>query len=218
MAALTLATPTGSLAGQVPSDPETLLERWWNGDQAPRGAEGRFAELSFTGLVGTPFEFSVDWAQKSVSIVPLTVPPLELPDPDAGCLVTKEGLLNFGWVVDPPGFQDRNECTERQDHLWPIARSSLVCVIGSGFCDMFLEGSAPGPGGDGSGGPFCVNGPGVQVKFWPEVPSSGTMNCSVGLLGSFPNRWETWQGRVRISSQQASGPVLAWGLNWRFEA
>lgn len=167
-----------------------------------------------TAPVGTPFEFSVDWTQGTASIRPLALGSPELPDPDAGCLVTEAG---FAWVVDPPGLQTMGECAQRVDHLWPIARSSLVCVAGFGTCFMVLEGGPMGAGFGGFAYLQCDRGPGINLQVWPHDPPLTTTDCQTGSGGQNPARWETWSGKVWLLPASRVSDGMSWGLNWRAE-
>lgn len=167
-----------------------------------------FGERSITAPVGTAFEYSIVWGDGSAVLAPIFQTADELADPDAGCAVTR-----FGWLVEPPGVRALGDCAERTFFEWPISRSSLTCVVTSGFCDMAMETT-----GNliGSFALDCYGGPGTVLVVWSQQ-SVRTMNCRAGGLGHSPDRWDEWSGWVGSFPKVETDPSFALGLNWRFE-
>lgn len=205
---LVLGLPTGSWASGAGQDSELAPDRIENGDQLAWNPDWILAEASFTAPVGTLFEFSVDWLDGSAALAPISEVVGELADPDAGCAVTR-----FGWLVEPPGVRALGDCAEKRFFEWPVARSSLTCVVTSGYCAMVMETTG------NLIGHFildCYDGPGTVLVVWSQQ-SFRTMNCRAGGLGHSPDRWDVWSGRVGSFPNVATDQAFASGLNWRFE-
>lgn len=203
----------GTLGTAKDAEAHGFLGEWERRHGAAAGPPDWWAEASLVAPLGTAIRFTVDWEQQSVSLVPLAVPPLEPPDPDAGCLVTG---YSSGWLVEPPGVRAMDDCAERTFFEWPIARSSLICVLTSGECLMVADVFSALIVGN-----FiirCQGGPGAVIAPWlPTLQGVGTMNCGTGILGSLPTRWDIWFGFVASAPNTETDPGLAWGLNWRVE-
>lgn len=207
-----IGLPLGASLGTNFSEaPARLEDPTSETDANPRLDDG-FATLSLQAPAGTFVEFSVDWTIGQVSLVPLVFGSLELPDPDAGCAVTQQAV---GWIVEPVGLYALGDCAQKVVFGWPIARSSLTCVVGAGMCDMGATGFRNGF--IGFFDLICRDGFGVDLKIWPQTPSVRTMNCETNLFGEYPSSWDRWSGGVGAAPKAAGDSIVSSGLNWRID-